>query len=562
MIIDLQNIDDIGYSTQDLSYVMKSRVGALRGFDTKWYTMLSCKPILFNDVDYYRTKSYINNTITEREMRLYREGKISKVYATFEHLLMDNIQSYDRIIGFCTLVFLRYMRTETGSLLTEKHIKKRNLQYYFDMTPTQVYCAALTSNTSTKEELELGWDIDLDKYWKKYLNSSMSKTFLESVYPILYKNPLFSTFIEFRAFVRDTNGFRNTLFNDKTSDNRLHKYCSKFTHESTVLTESDLVDIQNYIMHIEQSSNNLYQEIFKSLSKIYGDSKLFGIYTFYDEIFLQTAKFGMQISKSSDGKISKEYTANTYECFIAEQHLSDTVRQQIEWAKFKVDRKYEHIQQVLTNVLYKCLQEDFRNTMAVRKHGVDYSNRTEVTFSGVFANVYIIESYYHGNKCIKTTKRCMSKKRAAEYVVNRGYYIVGTADSVHKLRDDFTDNNLLHHTRNSMLEHYTQYMVPLENHLKDIKNAYIEDNNRIIELYGSLYKGSKDLVVTQYETDSESVNHTRCVQKFPCRMISFSGDDRHKQQTQEMLSELEKKNKSQNNREEKLTSYYKTINSD
>ena len=49
---------------------------------------------------------------------------------------------------------------------------------------------------------------------------------------------------------------------------------------------------------------------------------------------------------------------------------------------------------------------------------------SEVTFSGVFNNVYIIERMYHGSILVHENRKCMSKENAATYLVNRGYYTI------------------------------------------------------------------------------------------------------------------------------------------
>ena len=60
---------------------------------------------LFNDLWYDSASQYVENTITEQELILYKTGKIRNLYESLGHCLIDNLQHYDRIVRTVILMF-------------------------------------------------------------------------------------------------------------------------------------------------------------------------------------------------------------------------------------------------------------------------------------------------------------------------------------------------------------------------------------------------------------------------------------------------------------------------
>ena len=87
----------------------------------------------FKDEWYYRAKNYVHNTITEQEYKLYKAGKIRKLYDSFEYLLLDNLKYYNRIIR--TIIWLyenelidKYENWEQKLDTREKELDKREVE--------------------------------------------------------------------------------------------------------------------------------------------------------------------------------------------------------------------------------------------------------------------------------------------------------------------------------------------------------------------------------------------------------------------------------------------------
>jgi hypothetical protein len=220
-----QYIDNIG----DYLY---SNFSKLDGFNYQWNSLITSTPLLFEDVDYLRCRQFINNTITEKEIEAYKKGELRELYATFENLLICNLSYYDRIMSFCTMVFLHYIR------INEDDITKQNLEkipYMLDMTPTQIWCCTMCNTKSTEWELNYGWGIK-----SKSLVKDLDTSVLEFNWKLLYKLPTFGKFVEYSAIRTNTSGFRQIMIEDKTPNKKLGQVCAKFTRTSTAISELEL----------------------------------------------------------------------------------------------------------------------------------------------------------------------------------------------------------------------------------------------------------------------------------------------------------------------------------
>lgn len=438
----------------------------LDGFDYRWSSLITSQPLLFEDVDYLRVKPYIDEKITQKEIDAYKSGELRELYNTFESMLVCNLVYYDRIISFCTIAFLHYARVSDSETSTEG---LKDTPYFLSMTPTQIWCCALTNTSSTKFELEYAWNLKL-----KIFNGENS--LLEQNWKQLYKNNLFARFTEYSAIRCNTNGFRETLISDKTSNRKLAQVCNKFTRTSTAISEDSLATIYNYVSELESVEKKLYIALFTSLMQIFNDSTKFAIYVFTNEFYLYTAKFSMKVTKTIDGRIIKDYLGNTYECFAAEEYLATSIKYQIEWAKYRIPSTYDFDKQILKSLLYQMIKDsNYKNILAIKRMN-EYGILSKITFSGVFNNLYIKEEFMFENRVIKTHQICLSKRNAANYVIDRGYFIFGIDTDVYNLAQSIQLNSDL------ISKHYTNYTIPVIKHMSEVIQLYVLTKNDIIDV--------------------------------------------------------------------------------
>ena len=443
------------------------------GFDYRWSSLITSSPLLFEDVDYIRTKQFINNEITPEEIKAYKEGKLRELYATFENMLVCNLQYYTRIMNFCTMVFLHYIRLSEDSI-TSEYLDE--IPFIMEMTPTQIWCCALSGLNSTEWELNYGWSFNGIKPIKLYKNVlTGEKSLLEINWNILYQNKIFNKFVEYSSLRTNTSGYRQTFLVDKTSNRKLSQVCSKFTKTSIAISDEQLYSLNEYINEYESLNQRLYTSLFECLKKIFNnDESQFAIYTYTDEFYIHTSKFSMRVRKDN-GKISKDYLSNSYECFAAEEHLFNSVKTQIEWVKYKLPIQYEYDKQILINLLKEMLKNNFKQIICIRRMNA-YGVLSKITFSGIFHMLYIQEELMFNNRSIKTSKICLSKENTAQYVIDRGYYLFGLEEDVYKIS---IEEKL---TRQILVNHYSNYCIPVLQHMQEVITLHNMSKNDIIDV--------------------------------------------------------------------------------
>lgn len=442
----------------------------IEGFDFRWSSLISNNPLLFEDINYLRIKSFIDNQITDNEIEAYKRGDLRDLYATFDNLLICNLRYYDRIINYCTMVFMNYIEID-GEYFKGKSAKIDKVPMELSLTPTKIWCAVLSNTSSTAWELEYAWNI------KPVLPIENSdKSVFELSWNLLYKNLTFAKFNEWNAFRCGTNGFRETLLADITPNRKLSQVCTKFTKTSIAISEQQLDSLFDYVQEVDNVSKRLYTILDDCLIKMFnGDKSQYSIYIFTNDFFIFSSKFSIKVSKSEKGVISKDYLANSYECFTAEEYLVPSIKMQIEWAKYKMDNRYNYDKKILENLLTNMLDKNYREVICIKRISHDEINGlvSKITFKGVFNNVRIQEEFMIDNRTIKTTYKTLSKLNAAKYIINRGYYIFGLEKDLLSLSDI---------NKKSLIKHYNNYCIPIITYMYDAIKLNTIYKNDIIDV--------------------------------------------------------------------------------
>jgi hypothetical protein len=451
----------------NISDYLYTSLNKIANFDFRWSSLITSKPLLFEDIDYVKCISFVQNEILPFEMEAFKTGKLRKIYVNFEYMLMDNLIHYNRIMRFCTLVFLKYIRLPDNSLLTEPF---ENLSSVISMTPTQIWCCALSNTTSTLFELNYAWGNNIN-----IKLPDNSTNLFQFNWKKFYNNNTFAKFMESCSLCVGTNGFRETYINDKTSNKILSYLCKKFTTTSIALSEDSLSTLYEYVIEEEKTHNKLYVGLYTCMNDMFHNDDNFGIFIFPNEFYLHTIKFSMRVYKSKTGKITKDYLGNNFECFAAEEFLVKSTKMQVEWAKYKISGKYQYDKEILSNLLLNMIQINYKNIICTKKMN-EYGISSKISFKGIFNNVYIVEDYYIKGNIIKTNQICLSKKNAAKYVVNRGYYLFGNEKEVLELNLNETLTSKL------LIDHYMNYCVSVKHFMDDIIQLYNKQNNLIIDV--------------------------------------------------------------------------------
>ena len=449
---------------RNVSDFISNNFSKIDGFDFRWTSLITSNPLLFEDIDYLRVKSFVNETITNQEIEAYKSGNLRELYATFDNMLVCNLQYYDRIISYCTMVFLQYVNVNDERY--SKDLDSITLQ--LELTPTKIWCAALSGITSTSWELKYAWGIPMHAPIPE-----SNKSVFEVNYARLYTISTFAKFMEYSAFRCNTSGFRQTFIADKTSNRKLSLVCSKFTKTSIAISDHQLDTLYKYYKELESVNDELYLVLMRALSDMFGGAKeQYGVYIYANEFYIHTSKFSMKVSKDENGKISKDYLANSYECFAAEEYLSQSIRSQIKWAKHTLPTEFKYDKDILRNLLLSMLVSDYRNIICIKRMN-EFGMLSKVYFTGIFGNVYINEDLMLNNTVVYSSKKCLSKRNAASYLIERGYVLFGTIDDVYKVDSEIN--------KQSLVNHYMNYCVPVVQHMSDVIALHQSNKNDIID---------------------------------------------------------------------------------
>lgn len=482
----------------DTSDFLTESLRKVADFDFNWSSLISNNPLLFNDLEYLKIRTFVDEVITNEEIEAYKTGELTHLYHTLDALLICNLQYYDRIINYCTMCFLGYVNIGNG---TEMQKIKTNNLLQLSLTPTQIYCAVFTNVNSTIWEIQYAWFTE--KMKRKF-------TSLEKDFDYITKNnTIFHNFNGTNAIRLGIQGFRNQWSVENTSNDKLSVVCEKFTNASTAISTSDLSYIFDYYKHTQEVNLQLEKSLNKSLDIMFnGDSSRYGAYVFTNEFFLLTVKFGVSVTKTENGTIKKDYFSNGYECLVAEQGLSHTIKEQISWSRQKPLKKFNNDKKLLVELLYNMLEgQGYKNTICLKETNTAGVS-SKITFSGCFDKVRITEKFYMDNKVRlegstpdKTLTRVLSKRNASKYIVDRGYCLFGSESEIHDL-------TIIPVTRQTLLEHYSKYVINVRNYLVDVVNANKKNRNDIIDIvlgYDPIFYNHTILVTNYKQTNHKKI---------------------------------------------------------
>ena len=446
------------------------------GFDYRWSSLITSKPLLFEDIDYVRIRDFVKTEITKEEIEAYKNGQLRELYGTFENLLICNLPYYNRIISFCTMVFLHYVRITNNGVDSTVTDDLSKLPYFIEMTPTQIWCCACCGPASTKWELEYAWKTN-----RKTPIKIVSDNLIKDNFRYLYKNNVFARFVEYCALRVGTNGFMQTLITDKTPNNKLAQVCSKFTKTSTAIDESQLQTLGNYILESKHIDELLYNSLDKCLNQIYkGHKDQYSIFIYANEFLVCTKNFKLKFKKrlnrlTNEIDITKEYISNAYMCLISEANMVETIKDQINWTRSNLDISFDYDKNILKSILKRMLNEDYKNIKCLKRQ-LDSTTYSEITFKKCWNNFKAIEVCYSNDMLVyEYPVVTYGINNMVDYIIDKGYYIFGTIHDVDVLFiKDITINTLVNH--------YSNYCIPVLQHMSDVIQLHVKSKNEIIDV--------------------------------------------------------------------------------
>ena len=417
----------------------------------RWTALPTSSPLLFEDLDYLQLLKHhnIDNRLTDRDHKLWKEGKLRTVYSSIEQMMLCNFKYFDRILATAMLLRFGVFKDNRDNYWYPEderetdYLKHVRLEIF--LTPTQLYYASLIDVNITCSELEFAFSLP-----QGYLERRTKEDKENGIISDLQKN--FNKLMRignFRAVVAihcerwDVTNFFDALYLEKMDNNRMGQISRKFTRLTRAVSEQQLNTVHEYVENINLTHNKLYRAIDKALAPMFdNDPTKYAIFVFNDEFVIYTERFTMRVMRDLEtGKITKEYLSNSVECFKAESFLFNSMREQLEWAKHKEPMVNEFDKITLRGILESMLVQDFKNVVCIKRctpDGAEDEDKqivSKITFSGIFKHVKIKETFMMKNKVIRETTKVLSKFNAAKYIINRGYYYFGFMENIPQMYD-------------------------------------------------------------------------------------------------------------------------------
>ena len=473
---------------EEMKKILTKNLQKNKRFDFRWSSLLSNEPLLFEDMKYVRVRRFIKSKVTQQELEWFRNGKLNHIFNSFEQLLLCNMKHYNRILNYALMVFEKYIMLEDDEDEYDDESVFDKVIQEIEMTPTQLYCAAMINpNNTTVRELTYGYSLP-EGYLEDITDEDVTEgitSVIQKNWDRLYKHPNFKTFNELNALRLNVNGFRTVWYSERTPNDKLGQICRKMTRLTMSVTKPQLQSVHRYIEEINDIQYKLYQSLYKCLMNVFDfDDDKFAIYVYTNEFYIFSERFNMKVSKTPEGRITKDYLSNSYECFMAEEYLVKSIREQINWAKYQQPLVYDYDKNILKGILLGLLEKEYRDTVLLKRPDKSSANGTvsKITFSGIFRMVKIKESFMFKGKEIYSHERTLSKFNAADYLINKGYYLFGLSDDL----VEFVDLN-----QQQTVNHYMKYTIPIDANIQ----RYIDKTKKLHMQTEYLYKTNGD---TQY----------------------------------------------------------------
>lgn len=357
---------------------------------------------IFNDHWFERARTHVLNQVTEEEITLFRLGKIRKVYESFEILLLDNLEYYERIIR--TIIWL-YENILIDNGKTIDRINKE--PYQIPMTPTKFYYLILLNVDATLDEIHYAYPT------VKY---SEEDTFV-TLFKKLRKVTAFSFNIVFMNGKRpNLKSYTELLKSDITSKEYLDKVLSNFSKSACFITESELLKDLTDALQLYTSQSELKFNILSDAP----EGTMCEINPNKIVLFNQTAE---HVCEYIGGNLKQYSVRNFRECFTFSQIFASNLQPLYSWFLTAVKSYDNTIVELMTHFIksnhrglnFVRFSDDgiLISTIKLKKRWNQYKAIEETRLNGVL---------------IRTNSYYAKLENIGKLLYKKGYFIFGYED--------------------------------------------------------------------------------------------------------------------------------------
>lgn len=357
--------------------------------------------IYFDDQYYKRAKRFVINTITEEEYRLYKDGKLRKIYDSFEYLLLDNIQYYNRIIRTIILLYDN-MIIDHGKVID---FANRG-QYKRPMTPTKFYYLIMCNIDFSRDEIIFAYDT-----LKDYPGNSF-----KDLYKYLKDITAFNFNLSFTASLQNVKSYTKLLANDTTDEKYLDKITSNINNEAVYITSEDLEkSIEGTLATFENMC-----EVYELLKLDITDSE-----TVIDVQPTKITVFNKEsemLCEFKDGILVRRSVRNFRGCFEWDAIISKYLSAIYSWVLKSVD--YEN--RLIDLIEYLVLNN--RKRFKAIRQSPDKRIFATLEVKKSWNHYFLYEAIYVNGILVRKTRTSVKGDYVAKEIYKRGYWVFGYED--------------------------------------------------------------------------------------------------------------------------------------
>lgn len=430
---------------------------------------------LFNDAWYKRASQYVENTILEEEHLLYRQGKIRDLYESFDHLLLDNLDYYNRILR--TVMFMYENKIINNGELLESNTS-RNKRWLIKLTPTKLYYLATVNKDSLHHEITLAFPKVLETH-KNIRTLTFAKVFDE-----LQNYSVFKLNLSISTKYANTNSFQLAFENDITDSTYLSRVIANLTDDALCISSKDLNESLQVIPKILEHERVLLSN--------FGD-------LYADDIKADIRNFGILFSgQASQYQITYEPTEfmgnKSYRfCmlpvggpnwFNIHEKLLPKSRMIHEWSNKMYSTLNNNSFALLESIFSYVAQMSHRNFIAIR-YNIDKSLRSIVYLKKKWSIYYLHEEcYFRGERFMERTLAKGKLSKIAKALFDNDYFTFGKKDDIEFL--EFVSRNISHYPETSAytLRTYLDYLM-----------SYVDESALTIDTTLDLFDGDKKAIM-------------------------------------------------------------------
>lgn len=357
---------------------------------------------------------HVINTITEQEYKLYSEGKIRKVYESFEHLLVDNLEYYERIIRSLLILY------ENTFIIAGKFIDKiPKSSFKISMTPTHIYYMCLMPLDATREEILIGYP-SLEKYEFADLSGCFKQ---------LCRINAFKINLQYCKDKYGAKSYADGIISDITNTGYIESVLGELSKDITIIDKNQLAislehSIQTYSETVQMSEN---------IAKMLPNGSLCNVKPNKIQLFSKLAEFEC---KYENGTVIRRALRNFKECFEFDQAIASNLKSVYHFFTECLGN-YDN---ELVRFMNMFVEKNKKKAVAIR---ISPSQNliSVMNFRRCWANYRLIENTYIINENGDYTKNILVKSESyiakPQQIGNRlfkeGYFVIGLVENLESL---------------------------------------------------------------------------------------------------------------------------------